>query len=393
MKFIVSITFVFFVIAVIPAVATTITVDDDEIADYDSIQEAVKNATAGDTILVYPGTYIENIDINKKLAIISHSGNPNDTIINAANSEDDVFYVTANEVTISGFKMTGARIDEYGNDKAGIWLDGAQNCLISENNLSNNLGIFLTNSNNNKLINNTVTQNGLIGIWMWTSSNNELNGNNVILNKHEGIVLYSGCSSNILYNNTVTLNSAGIFLYQCNKNVLNSNFVSNNSLDGIAVIDSSSNVLSNNTANSNPSIGFKIVGSSNILNNNTANSNGYGYLLAYAGNCVLNNNHAIWNSVDGIYLTKSANNELNGNNVSNNSRYGIYVDESSKNNTLNYNIAISNGGEDVHIDDIKNNTIDGRPKDAPFVSSMFTFSILLVAFLVLNTRKRSLRLR
>ena len=52
----------FFVITAIPAFATTITVDDGEIADYDLIQGAVNNATASDTILVYPGTYIENID-------------------------------------------------------------------------------------------------------------------------------------------------------------------------------------------------------------------------------------------------------------------------------------------------------------------------------------------
>ena len=43
---------------------------DDDLADYPDadftrIQEAVDAASAGDTIIVYPGTYTENVDVNK----------------------------------------------------------------------------------------------------------------------------------------------------------------------------------------------------------------------------------------------------------------------------------------------------------------------------------------
>ena len=47
------------------------------------IQAAVGNANTGDTVIVYLGTYTENMDVNKGLTIISKSGNPSDTIVQA----------------------------------------------------------------------------------------------------------------------------------------------------------------------------------------------------------------------------------------------------------------------------------------------------------------------
>ena len=61
------------------AAAETITVDNNigSTADYTSIQAAVNGAHEGDTILVYPGTYVENVDVNvTNLSIRSFSGNP-----------------------------------------------------------------------------------------------------------------------------------------------------------------------------------------------------------------------------------------------------------------------------------------------------------------------------
>ena len=51
------------------ASATIITVDDSGGADYTSIQAAVDNASAGDTIKVRSGTYYEYVNINKQLTL------------------------------------------------------------------------------------------------------------------------------------------------------------------------------------------------------------------------------------------------------------------------------------------------------------------------------------
>jgi pectin methylesterase-like acyl-CoA thioesterase len=47
--------------------AATIYVPDD----YGTIQDAVDNATAGDTIIVRDGTYTENVHVNKSLTMYS----------------------------------------------------------------------------------------------------------------------------------------------------------------------------------------------------------------------------------------------------------------------------------------------------------------------------------
>ena len=52
--------------------ASIITVDDDGGADYTTIQNAIDNATEGDTIRVYEGNYSESIIIGKSISIIGN---------------------------------------------------------------------------------------------------------------------------------------------------------------------------------------------------------------------------------------------------------------------------------------------------------------------------------
>lgn len=58
----IAMTLVFMVVTIGAVNAATITVDDEPDSDYTSIQSAVNNANDGDTILIYLGTYVENVD-------------------------------------------------------------------------------------------------------------------------------------------------------------------------------------------------------------------------------------------------------------------------------------------------------------------------------------------
>ncbi len=67
------------------------------------------------------------MDVYKSLMVRSTSGNPEDTIVQAENSDDHVFVVMADYVNISGFTVEGAT--EYPG--AGIYLSSAGYCTIS----------------------------------------------------------------------------------------------------------------------------------------------------------------------------------------------------------------------------------------------------------------------
>ena len=166
----------------------------------DSIQAAVNNAnaTSDNLITLKPGTYTENIIINaNNLEIKSESGNPDDTIIKAKNSNDNVISLqNANNVKISGLGITGA-----GNIYAGISLSECSNCDIDHNKLlSNTYGILCLASNNNAFSDNAASNNEY-GMHFGTSDGNTLSGNTISFNSVHGLFVCPKSDYNVVFNN------------------------------------------------------------------------------------------------------------------------------------------------------------------------------------------------
>ncbi len=96
-------------------------------------------ASAGDTIEVRGGTYVENVDVGKRLTLIGEGADV--VTVQAVDVWDPVLKVTTGYVNIYRFTVTGA-IHDYGID-----LNNADHCNISDNNASNNnVGIYLQGS-------------------------------------------------------------------------------------------------------------------------------------------------------------------------------------------------------------------------------------------------------
>jgi parallel beta-helix repeat protein len=268
-----------------------------------TIQAAIDDldTVAGHTITVEPGTYTENVDVDKSLTLKSSSGSYADTIVTAANTRDHVFEVTVNRVNISGFTATGAT----GNSKIGISLNGVQDCNISKNSASNNYwGIYLTSATHNTVTNNLANTNTKRGITLYKSSFNTVANNICTANPERGIRLSQSCNNN-LTNNTAS-HGAGRG-------------------NGIRLESSSNN---------------------NNLFRNTANSNYYGVYIRESNDNNLTDNTANSNGCEGIYLYKSTNNILTGNTFSANKR--------------NFNIFSWDCSEYVHDIDATN-LVDGKP--------------------------------
>ncbi|MDR7666941.1 PGF-pre-PGF domain-containing protein [Methanosarcina sp. Z-7115] len=98
----------------------------------ESLQMAVDNATEGDTIIIEPGTYNQNVTIEKPdITIMSKSGNPDDTIIQGIGMYDGNFYLSngASGTTFKGITLKGT------NDSGGVVCDiytggTIENCKI-----------------------------------------------------------------------------------------------------------------------------------------------------------------------------------------------------------------------------------------------------------------------
>lgn len=230
----------------ISTAAAVISVDSNGGGNYISIQEAVNNAQEGDTILVNPGIYKENVKVEKKVSILANSSSeaPGKRIyVLGTVLDEEVFYVNSSNVTIDGFFISGV---SSGGDKyeVGIYLEGVENCSLSNNALiMNDVGISLTGAKENYLVNNLVSL-GYQGIALENSEDNTLLGN-LMLTNDMGILLYNS-ANNTLMNNTADSNTKGVSLEASDMNALTSNTISKNEY-GIFTLKSKSNVLFNNS--------------------------------------------------------------------------------------------------------------------------------------------------
>ncbi|AKB33224.1 Cell surface protein [Methanosarcina siciliae HI350] len=314
-----------------------------------SIQDAVDSADPGDEILVAPGTYTENIFINKDNLVIKSSGDSGDTTIVADDSSTYVINIQGDNVTIQGLSVSGGL--------HGIVLENSKDSTLKNNVVYSNLffGIYLSNSNNITLENNTI-YNNTNGINLVFSSGNQISGNKV-------------------FNDTLGSSTHNIFLNNSHNNKLQRNTVSNGDY-GIAMrYSNNNNLTSNNAYANNRGIYLTLTSGKNTLLDNQVNSNLMSGIIldnAGSGNNLINNTVRL-NTATGIWLANSSNNNLNINNASENSK-GIYLQSSASENTLSGNIVNSNTGSGIVLENAgSNNNLTGN-----IVDSNVNYGIYLV---------------
>ena len=237
--------------------------------NYTHIQDAIDNASNGDTVFVYNGTYYENVVVNKSINLIGEDRNS--TIIDGVGI-GDVITITNDNTLLKNFTIqNGAYYPFY--------------------------ALVKITSNNNTISDNTVIH-AFHGIWLNNSDLNEVSGNYITLSIYGGICLkdhseYNIISKNIIYD---AGSGGGIQFEGSNNNTIIDNYVSDTQT-GIQIGDSSINTIENNTFFNN-SLGSYLTNSyNNLFNYNTIETNnGYGVFIYDANNNVIYHNNFINNS-------------------------------------------------------------------------------------------------
>ena len=366
-----------------------------------SIQSAINNASYSDVIYVHDGTYNENIQINRSIALVGKNAT-----IHGISSSRSVIDIIATGVHVVGFNISS--VDN--GDKSGIFLHGSNHTLIADNTISmgytNYHAIRLEYSNNISIINNVLCDNSY-GVFSEYSNGATIKNNTITDNRWRGICLYYYSSDNIIENNTISdnnVNGISLHTYSYNNTIVDNTINTNGGTIGegisISTMCDGTNII-NNMIQYNSDMGIRIRdGSTNtsIIDNDVSHNdgNGLGESCAICVNGMIaapcdrviikdniicdnlnirsgaiyiwecNNNQIINNTVTGndgtqgtIYLTVSNDNIISDNNVSFNTGMlnGGITMYSCINTTITRNVIVNNTDYNIHILYDGNNTI------------------------------------
>jgi parallel beta-helix repeat protein len=162
--------------------------------NYTKIQDAIDNASDGDTVYVYNGTYDGNISVNKSINLLGE--NKETTIIDGINSWD-VVTIYADFVVLNNFTVKNS---EYPYDC--IQLHSNYNTIENNNIVNTSVGISLSHfeSSYNTIRRNNISNNDA-GIFIPANDYNNISENIISSNNIYGITLYALGHKNIIYRN------------------------------------------------------------------------------------------------------------------------------------------------------------------------------------------------
>jgi nitrous oxidase accessory protein len=369
------------------ASAKTWYVDDDGGCDFTKIQDAINATSPGDTILVYNGTYYENLWISKDNLILTGE-NRDKTIIDGGGNKN-VVMICSDGIKISEFTIQNGGWSHYAIEIDGVGCTIDNNKLLdsksgvsygSHHTISNNI---ITNNyqggiddlgSNNKIINNWIFNNTGDGLSLRRDYNTIIN-NTIANNEDNGIDIGGSSNNNTVFNNTIMNNGKnGIELRGGGNynNEITNNTICNNDECAVYLHSSNDNRIANNNLSNNGEAGIFVSGDSsyNQIEGNTILNNNDGISFSRRSGYDSINNQIITNTikrnVNGINLQRSDSNQIINNIVVDNADYDIFERYDSYNNSIFNNTARRIRG------DLDKNMIYNNIYSRPLINSAFT---------------------
>jgi parallel beta-helix repeat protein len=281
--------------------------------NYSKIKYAIENASDGDTIFVYNGTYVENLNVDKPIFLIGE--NKSITIIDGGKNGSTI-NVNSENVIIKNFTITGGGFDTdiFANFfRAGIRVTGSNNIISNNIFKKNRLGISGVRVTNLTIKDNIFIEDGI----MFSPYEND-----------ERVVIKLEYFLHNIKNNTV--NGKPLYYFYNEKDK-----VINNWEIGQLILVNCTNFTIKNVSISKTDMGM---------------------IFAFCNKCLTEKCNFSKNIL-GIWTSKSDENVFRFNNISNNYHHGVVLDYYSKNNKIRYNNISNNYMAAVGLEWKSNNNL------------------------------------
>ena len=269
--------------------------------NYSSIQDAIDNASNGDTVFVYDDSspYYENVVVNKSIALIGE-GQTSSVIDGGGNG--DVVFISADNVHLDGFIVQHSGTFDYG-----VKVVAANGAFISKNIVTETYkGISIRNSNNSTIERNTISQNQDGSTFLFSCKNTIVSGN-LIQSSGVGIMLMQSTYTNISQN-IIEDNVYGIDFSSSNNTTIYQNIIRSNRGIGIQISGANNSVIGN-LIESNKLIGIEVTGwtQSMIARNNVIEDNPNGiYCWGVHSNNFIITSNTFSNNLRGVRISYSS---------------------------------------------------------------------------------------
>jgi parallel beta-helix repeat protein len=361
--------------------------------NYTKIQDAIDNASDGNTVYVFDDSspYYEGIEIKKSINLIGENKNTT-SIIGKYPYAPDTIDVKSENVNITDFtiKHIGEgyeigfciNLEKHDFSISNCILSGSSSCINDDGGLGHNIianntlraGIvgIVIESEYNTFENNEFFDCGLSGIDIRSSNNN------VSFNKFSDSDLWIGIAS-IAHNNKIIGNIfTDRFCWICSPYNM---FIENTFYDGGFLIQSDSNIIINNTNNGKP---IKYIdGKTNII----INSGNYGQILMTSCANItitrlnLSNSHPSPiqlfncekcnivdnNFISDIWISSTNHTLISKNNISKETNVGVIIDEHSNHNIISENNIKNCGYMGIACDGSYNKILNNTVVDNGFL--------------------------
>jgi hypothetical protein len=186
--------------------------------NYSTIQAGLNASLTGDTILVNPGTYHENLIFpSRTISLLSVLG-PDSTIIQSVNTGNPVITISSNQPEVYGFTIKGGSVSAVGG---GIRINGSSarihGNIIKQNSAASGGAIGIYSGSGIKIYENTLMNNSCSAmggaIYCSGGSNTEIY-NNIIKNNYTGIsgggIFIEYGSGNFVHHNLIVYNRGAV---------------------------------------------------------------------------------------------------------------------------------------------------------------------------------------